>query len=170
MSRMKSNKGLNLYPLFHKFTALLLMQGSRLFNPSQAIPMQRVWPFVMLYWEFILHCKLYTEKLGVWAGESGSFVRGKSEFRLGKVPVSLVQSRELCNWQEIRQIEKRPQKETNNEFIWQISCTMNAFLTKGNVLRPFGSGRAERPVVRFVTVVTVIFVGKMLDRILLLYI
>ena len=42
MSRMKSNKGLNLYPLFHKFTALLLMQGSRLFNPSQAIPMQRV--------------------------------------------------------------------------------------------------------------------------------
>ena len=37
---------------------------------------------------------------------------------------------------------------------------MNAFLTKGNVLRPFGSGRAERPVVRFVTVVTVIFARK----------
>ena len=70
-----------------------------------------------LFVNLFLHCKLYTEKFGVWAGESGTFVRGKLEFRLGKVPVSLVQSRELCNWQEIRQIEKRPQKETNNEFI-----------------------------------------------------
>ena len=46
----------------------------------------------------------------------------------------------------------------------------DTFLIVETVLRPFGSGRAERPVVRFVTVVTVIFVGKMLDRILLLYI